>query len=154
MFWHLQAWMERMPAASGTFQEQRISVVTQMRRDRVCGCACPAYSLLTTTGSYANHTGGIEVCRGEGMDFVYLAVMKHSFFWGGLWFIYLFIFSLLKKKKIRDAVTSDLESVTPCSILFVKCVHIPSWPDWAQVVPQCHQMNLILLGCYKIQVIF
>lgn len=118
--------MERMPAASGTFQEQRISVVTQMRRDRVCGCACPAYSLLTTTGSYANHTGGIEVCRGEGMDFVYLAVMKHSFFGGGLWFIYLFIFSLLKKKKIRDAVTSDLESVTPCSILFVKCVHIPS----------------------------
>ena len=65
------------PAAPGTFQEQRISVGPQMR-DRVCGCACPAYSLLTMTGSYALHTSGIEVCMGEGMDFVYLAVMKHS----------------------------------------------------------------------------
>lgn len=68
--------MERMPAALGTFQGQ--SGVPQMRRDRACGCACPAYSLLTTTGSCALHTRGIEVREGEGMDFVYLAVMKDS----------------------------------------------------------------------------
>ena len=69
--------MGRMPAASGTFQGQ--SGVPQMKRDRACGCACPAYSLLTMTGSCALHMGGTEVCEGEGrMDFVYLTVMKDS----------------------------------------------------------------------------